>query len=62
MSELIRPVELSDAELDSVAGGVRNEDNFIAADVIVNDVRVVVRDINVNVNALNGGPIVNANL
>jgi hypothetical protein len=54
---LASPVELTDAELDSVAAGVRNQDNFIAADVIVRG-NEIVKNVNVNVNALNGGPIV----
>lgn len=53
------PMELTDDQLDLVAAGVRNEDNFIAADVIVKD-NEIVKDVNVNVNALNG-PTVNAN-
>jgi hypothetical protein len=60
-TKLLEPMELSDAELDMVAAGVRNENNFIAADVIVRD-NEIVKDVNVNVNALNGGPIVNAKL
>jgi hypothetical protein len=49
-------VELTDAELDAVAGGKTGT----LIDVTVQDVDVV-KDVNVNVNALNGGPVVNAN-
>jgi len=59
IAALSQPVELTDAELDVIAAGVRNEDNFIAADVIVRD-NEIVKDVNVNVNALNG-PTINAN-
>jgi hypothetical protein len=58
-TKLLEPIELSDTELDMVAAGVRNEGNFIAADVIVKN-NEIVKDVNVNVNALTG-PTINAN-
>ena len=48
------PVELTDAELDAVAAGAnqRADDGLDIAQVAVEDV---------NVNALNGGPVFNIN-
>jgi hypothetical protein len=45
MTELDSIVELTASDLEAVAAGVDNRGNFIAADVIV-------QDVNVNVNAL----------
>jgi hypothetical protein len=52
MSDFPVPVELTDAELDMVTGG-KTQPALL-------DVDVVVKDINVNVNALTG-PVINAN-
>lgn len=50
------PVELTDAELDAVAAGANQkaDDGLVIA-------QVAVEDVNVNVNALNGGPVFNIN-
>jgi len=47
---IVAPVELTDAELDAIAGGADND-----------LVDVDVQDINVNANVLTGGPVLNLN-
>jgi hypothetical protein len=54
---LIRPMELTDAELDAVAGGANPVIDQNMAGIAVG---VVVQDVNVNVNALTGD-VVNFN-
>jgi hypothetical protein len=65
MTDRLKMVELDDAELDAVCGGLRP--SLIGVDVDVRNVNVdviddvTVQDINVNVNALTG-PVFNTNL